>query len=249
MNQRDNLLKGKLDRWYEQVNRSEFCRDDPVQFPHRYARREDVEIAAFLAATIAWGRRELILRSAERMFALMQPSPFDFVMAGGERRLTDRCVHRTFFEGDLGYFCRGFRYCYETYGSLEALFASAGPLWEGIALFRETMAAGNGGAYTKHIANPGHTARPGSACKRINLALRWLARREGPVDLGLWKSISPASLYIPLDLHTARSARKLGLLERASNDRKAVVLLTEELRRFCPEDPVRYDLALFGMSL
>lgn len=207
------------------------------------------------------------------MFALLGPSPGSFVMKGDFRKFGERCVgpskpgtqgndparrprgvcvHRTFFEDDLLYFCRGFRACYTQYGSLETLFASAGDIWEGISLFRETMAKGNSGkskqpVYSKHIADPG----AGSACKRLHLALRWLVRQEGPVDLGLWKSISPASLFIPLDLHVGRTARHLGLLEngRKANDKKAVISLTEKLREFCPEDPVKYDLALFGYSL
>ena len=180
----------------------------------------------------------------------MGTSPYAFVMEGDYRRLKDQCIHRTFFEDDLRYFCRGFRACYSRFGSLEALFASAGDVWEGMALFRKTMAAANSRSakqicYTKHIANPAS----GSACKRLNLALRWLVRREGPVDLGLWKSISPASLFIPLDLHVGRAARNLGLLDVPANNKKAVISLTEKLREFCPEDPVKYDLALFGVSL
>jgi uncharacterized protein (TIGR02757 family) len=251
----DPALKKELDHWYTKITRSEraadFIAHDPVQFPRCYVKRADVEIAAFLAATIAWGRRDLILRSAERMFALMEPGPAAFVMSGDYRKLKDRCVHRTFFEDDLRYFCRGFRACYAKYGSLEKLFAGgmgAGSVWEGIALFREEMAAANGGRYTKHIANPGAADSGGSACKRIHLALRWLTR-PGPVDLGLWKSVSPSALYIPLDVHVARTARRLGLLKRKSNDKKAVMLLTEKLREFCPEDPVKYDFALFGMGL
>jgi uncharacterized protein (TIGR02757 family) len=125
--------------------------------------------------------------------------------------------------------------------------AAASGIWEGIALFRETMARGNRGLYTKHIADP-YSASP---CKRLFLSLRWLVRREGPVDMGLWKSVSPASLYIPLDLHVGRTARRLGLLDpaRKTNDRKAALALTERLREFCPEDPARYDLALFGWGL
>jgi uncharacterized protein (TIGR02757 family) len=208
------------------------------------------------------------------MFSLLRGGPFAFVMEGNYRKLRDRrdrpsgsCIHRTFFEDDLKYFCRGFRACYKEYGSLEALFSSAmipqrppenspavspepaanSGIWEGIALFRETMARGNGGLYTKHIADP-YSSSP---CKRLFLSLRWLVRREGPVDLGLWKSVSPASLYIPLDLHVGRVARRIGLLDpaRQANDRKAAVALTEKLREFSPEDPVRYDLALFGWGL
>ena len=241
-------LKYQLDQLYLEINKPEFIPKDPVQFPHRYEAGPDREIAAFLAATIAWGRRDLILKSAEKMFAIMKPSPYAFVMERNYRKLKDRGVslHRTFFEGDLLYFCKGFRACYTKHESLEALFANAaGDIWEGISLFRETMASGNNGRYTKHIANPASS----SACKRLNLALRWLVRREGPVDMGLWKKISPASLFIPLDLHVGRMARHLGLLERQANDRKAVFALKERLREFCPEDPVKYDLALFGYSV
>ncbi|MDR0387042.1 MAG: TIGR02757 family protein [Treponema sp.] len=252
-------LKKELDAWYTKINRPEFVLTDPVQFPRRYMDaedkrrqehcRRDVEIAAFLTAVIAWGRRDNILRSAERLFARMGPSPAAFVMSGNRRELKDRCIHRTFFEADLQYFRRGFRTCYKKYGSLESLFSLAleppgGTIWDGIALFRETMAEGNGGRCNKHIANPAAH----SACKRINLALRWLVRKEGPVDLGLWKSVPPAALLIPLDLHVGRTARRLGLLERKANDRKAVEELTAKLRDFCPEDPVKYDFALFGMG-
>jgi len=236
---------------------NDFIMRDPVQFPRRYAKRgakqrANIEIAAFLAATIAWGRRDLILRSAEKMFSLMEPSPAAFVMAGKYRKLKDRCIHRTFFEDDLKYFCRGFKSCYAKYGSLEKLFATTPDIWQGIALFREEMAAANGGRYTKHIANPGRpdsaagSGAASAACKRINLALRWLVRK-GPVDLGLWKSISPSSLYIPLDVHVARSARRLGLLKRKSNDKKAVIELSQKLRELCPNDPIKYDFVLFGM--
>jgi uncharacterized protein (TIGR02757 family) len=253
----DAALKKELDRRRKQNERPEFIESDPAQFPHRYKKRADIEIAAFLAATIAWGRRDLILRSSEKMFALLGPSPAECVCAGGFRKPSGghnsrgRNIHRTFFESDLAYFCRGFRSCYAKYGSLEKLFArgmaadggagDAAAVWRGIALFREEMAAANGGRYTKHIANP-----DSSACKRIHLALRWLAR-PGPVDLGLWKTIPPAALCIPLDVHVARTARRLGLLRRKSNDKKAVIELTAKLREFCPEDPVRYDFALFSM--
>ena len=252
------LLEKSLNLWYDKICNTDFIAGDPVQFPRRYAKREDIEIAAFLSATIAWGRRDLILRSAEKMFALMGKSPFDFVMSGGYKKLKNKNIHRTFFEDDLKYFCRGFSYCYAKYGSLEKLFATAGTagdedaantpnIWLGIALFREEMAAKNK-CYSKHISNPQVSDKNGSACKRLNLALRWLVR-EGPVDLGLWKSITPAALYIPLDVHVARTARQLGLLQRKSNDKKAVIELTEKLREFCAEDPVKYDFALFGFGI
>ena len=249
----------ELDRWYKRFFDSkifvdDFIKSDPVQFPRRYSKRADVEIAAFLAATIAWGRRDLIIRSAEKMFALMGGGPAAYVMSDGSRagnhvgnhvgNQKGVCIHRTFFEDDLRYFCKGFTHCYAKYGNLENLFCADADIWQGIALFREEMAAANGGLYTKHIASP----EAGSACKRINLALRWLVRK-GPADIGLWKKILPAALHIPLDVHVARTARKLGLLSRKSNDKKAVIELTENLRKFCPEDPVKYDFALFGIGI
>jgi uncharacterized protein (TIGR02757 family) len=243
----DSDLKGELDHWYEKICTPDFTALDPVKFPRRYAKREDMEIAAFLSATIAWGRRDLILRSAEKMFAMMGESPYSFVMSGGYKKLKTANIHRTFFEGDLKYYCRGFERCYAKYGSLENLFALSSDVWEGIALFREEMAKANRNEYSRHIADPGTEDTNGSACKKHNLALRWLVR-EGPVDLGLWKKISPSALYIPLDVHVARTARKLKLIERKSNDKKAVIALTEKLREFCPQDPVKYDFALFGIG-
>jgi uncharacterized protein (TIGR02757 family) len=242
-------LKKTLDRFYLEVNKPDFISFDPVQFPRRYQSAGDKETAAFLSATIAWGRRDMILKSAEKMFSLLDPSPYEFVMEGKYKKFAGdsrgKSIHRTFFERDLRYFCKGLKACYAKYGSLENIFASAADVWEGISLFRETMASGNKGLYSKHISNPA----AGSACKRLHLALRWLVRREGPVDLGLWKSVSPSSLFIPLDLHVGRTARSLGLLERKANDKKAVLSLTEKLRAFCPEDPVKYDFALFGYSV
>jgi len=217
-----------------------------------------------LSAAIAWGRRDLILRSAEKMFALMDFSPYNFVSSDGYKKLKDKNIHRTFFENDLKYFCRGFKYIFDKYGNLENLFlaqneksgSSRGekhsPLqcdvWKGFYLFREEMAKANKGEYSIHVSNAGKEDENGSACKKLNLALRWLVR-EGPVDLGLWKKIKPCALYIPLDVHVARTARKMGLLDRKSNDKKAVVILTEKLREYCPEDPVKYDFALFGAGL
>jgi len=247
-----------LERHYNEFIDSEsavrdFIEHDPIQFPLRYAKQRpknqaDIEIAAFLAATIAWGRRDQIIRSAQRMFTMMEPGPEAYILnrAVPQNRaesVRGSCLHRTFFEDDFEYFCNGFRHCFAKYGTLEKLFASEPSVWQGIQLFREEMAAGNNGLYTTHIANPDAN----SACKRINMALRWLVRK-GPVDMGLWKSIKPSSLYIPLDVHVARNARGIGLLERKSNDKNAVIEITEKLRQFCPEDPVKYDFVLFSIG-
>jgi len=248
------FMKVKLDLYYNKYCTPEFIMSDPLQFSHRYKKREDIEIAAFLAATIAWGNRKMIINSCEKMFALMGKSPYEFVMSGEYKKLKNKNIHRTFFESDLKYFCKGFAYCYGKYKNLEILFnhrpdylqvvrRGTERIWNGLAIFRDEMAKGNNGRYSKHISDPEK-----SACKRLNLALRWLVRPK-PVDLGLWKSIKPSELYIPLDVHVARTARELGLLTRKSNDKKAVIELTEKLRSFCPEDPVKYDFALFGYSL
>ena len=199
----------------------------------------------------------MIIRSCERMFAIMRNEPYAYVMSGDYKKLSgpgnkgaagksDHSIHRTFFESDFRYFCSGLYNCYKRHESLETIFASAANVWEGMVHFRETMAQGNKALYSKHIAD----ANSFSACKRLNLALRWLVRK-GPVDLCVWKKISPASLYIPLDLHVGRVSRQLGLLDpgRKSNDKKAVLTLTEKLREFCPGDPVKYDFALFGMGV
>ena len=240
-------LKEKLDYWYKKVCTPEFIALDPVQFPHRYKKREDIEIAAFLSAAIAWGRRDLILRSAEKMFALTGSSPYDYVMSDGCKKLKDKNIHRTFFESDLKYYCMGFKRCYAKYKNMEELFVSCENVWQAFALFRGETALANKGGYSRHVSNPGSEGKSGSACKKLNLALRWLVRK-GPVDLGLWKKIKPSALFIPLDVHVARTARDLGLLKRNSNDKKAVIELTEKLRILCPEDPVKYDFALFGMN-
>jgi uncharacterized protein (TIGR02757 family) len=205
-----------------------------------------------LSATIAWGRRDIILRSAEKMFALMDLKPYDFVASGDFKKLKDKNIHRTFFESDLKYFCKGLKHIYTQYGNMENLFLSQKEkecsVWKGFYLLREEMAKANKGEYSIHVSNAGKEDENGSACKKFNLALRWLVR-EGPVDLGLWKKIKPAALYIPLDVHVARTARKMGLLERKSNDKKSVIMLTEKLRELCPQDPVKYDFALFGAGL
>ena len=248
MTNRKERLAQKLDLWYKKVCTPDFIALDPVQFPRRYTKREDIEIAAFLSATIAWGRRDLILRSAEKMFALMRPGPYAFVMSGEYKKLKSANIHRTFFQDDLKYFCRGLKRCYEKYGNLENLFVALHfDIWEGFYVFREEMASANRGQYSRHIADPGTDNKNGSACKKLNLALRWLVRK-GPVDLGLWKMIMPSALYIPLDVHVARTARRLGLLQRKSNDKKAVIELTKKLREFDGSDPVKYDFALFGIS-
>ena len=239
------FTKELLDEWVEKINVPEYVESDPVQFPRRFSRQEDVEISAFLAAILAWGKRSLILKSAEGMFERMGDSPYEYILSEGYLNLGTKNIHRTFFERDLLYFCKGFAYIYQKYGHLELLFANRATVWEGMDLFRDERAKANEGLYSKHISHAG----AGSACKRLNLALKWLVRSKGPVDLGVWTRLDAAQLMIPLDVHVGRVSRALGLLQRRQNDRKAVEELTAKLRGFDPSDPVRYDFALFGLGL
>lgn len=247
-------LKSYLDELVVRNNTKAFIKDDPVQFPHRYTDVRDIEIVSFLVATIAWGNRKMILNSSNKMLEMMGKSPYDYVMSGGFEGLEpDKCVHRTFFNRDFKYFCRGMKGIYEMNGinSLEDIFVKDGnhDVWQGIQNFRDMMAEVNGGT-SKHISNPSCSEpKKGSACKRLHMALRWLVRNDGIVDLGIWKRLNSKDLMIPLDVHVARVSRELELIDRKSNDRQTVELLTAKLKEFDANDPVKYDFALFGVEL
>ena len=242
--------KALLDEKALQYNRPEFIADDPISFPHSFSRKEDIEIVALLASIIAWGNRKMILRSGNRMFhEIMQSRPYEYVMSGEWESLDDRMnLHRTFFASDFKYICRGLRSIYSRFGSMEPLFSGCS-VWDGIANLRQELAAANGGAFTRHISNPiASKGKPASACKRMHMMLRWLCRKDGIVDLGIWDCVPQSELMIPIDVHVARTARLLGLVSRKQNDRRTVEELTARLRELSPEDPVRYDFALFGVG-
>lgn len=242
-------VKEYLDSLVEKNNTEAFIKDDPVQFPHRFNDLRDIEIVSFLVATIAWGNRKMILNNSDKMLGMMGRSPYDYVMSEGWKNLEpDKCVHRTFFNRDLTYYCNGLRAIYQKHNSLEDIFA-VGDTWRGIQNFREMIAEANG-ATSKHISNPCcEEPKKGSACKRLHMALRWLVRNDGIVDLGVWKRLKTSDLMIPLDVHVARVSRELGLIDRKSNDRQTVEMLTAKLREFDANDPVKYDYALFGVEL
>ena len=240
------VLDDKLTRY----NCREFIKDDPISFPHSFTRREDVEIAALLASIIAWGNRKMILASGRKMFHdIMHSAPYDYVMSGEWESLDDAInIHRTFFARDFKYICRGLKSIYAKHGTMETLFNGC-TVWDGIERLRSEMAAANGGATTRHISNPvAQKGKPASACKRMHMMLRWLCRKDGVVDLGIWDAVSPSGLMIPLDVHVARTARLLGIITRKQNDRRTVEELTAELRKLSPDDPVKYDFALFGVG-
>lgn len=245
-------LKRFLDEKVAAYNTPEFIANDPVQFPHAFSDQRDIEIAALLASVIAWGNRTMIIRSGKKMlFDIMGGKPYDFIMRGSWQSLEDaNNIHRTFFVRDFKYLCRGLQDIYNNNSTMEALFAAEPDVWSGIHRLRSSLTHSNDGLSTRHISNPlAQSGKPASACKRLNMMLRWLCRRDGIVDLGIWQQVDPARLMIPVDVHVSRTGRALGLIERKANDRRTVELLTEKLSFFCPEDPVKYDFALFGIGV
>lgn len=245
-------LKEFLDQRSDIYNRPSFIELDPVSIPHRFTSKEDIEIAGFLAATIAWGNRVSILRSADRMLALMGNSPYDFVInhRGSDLKGIDGCIHRTFFAEDLIYFIEALKHIYTGMGGMELVFSryqTSDSLQPAIHEFRRIFFELPHNARTeRHVSDP----FKGSAAKKINMFLRWMVRRDDRgVDFGLWTSISPSILSCPLDVHSGNVARKLGLLKRKQNDAKAVAELDSRLRAMDSDDPVKYDFALFGLGV
>lgn len=250
-----NILKVRLDELVERYNVPLFADADPVQFPRRFSDKRDIEISSLLTSTIAWGRRPMILRNAERMHGLLAGQPYHFVMEGDIDALPDDNVHRTFFGRHLRYFLRGLREVYRRYGSLEDFAKAVGaensdaPAWLIAGELNALMADANAVCPLEGPTRCLPDKPDKSALKRLNMALRWLVRRDGIVDIGCWSLIGPEKLYLPLDVHSAATARSLGLLQRTQNDRRAVEEVTEALRRFNPEDPIIYDFALFGAGV
>lgn len=246
-------IRDLLDTEAARINSPAFIEQDPVQFPRRFERQTDIEIAALLAATVAWGNRKMICRDIERMLSLMDHEPTAYVLDEGYEDLNpDMNLHRTFFGRHLQYMLRGLRAIITRYGSLDAFAASvrAGesetPSWALTEAIQGVMCEVNGGATCSRVLP---TDLDQTALKRINMALRWLVRDDGIVDMGIWKSIPKSKLFIPLDVHVGNVSRQLGLLTRKANDRKSVVELTKVLRSLRPEDPAVYDYALFGIGV
>jgi len=245
-------LKSFLDYKVEQYNSPGFIKTDPIQIPHQFSKKEDIEIAGFLTATIAWGNRKSILNNATKLMELLEHSPFDFVMNHSETDLIslENFVHRTFNGTDLQYFVQSLKNIYLEHDGLEAVFtkyAEANSLQMSIHQFKQLFFELPHLSRTqKHVSDP----LKNSAAKRINMFLRWMIRNDAAgVDFGIWKSLSPAQLSCPLDVHSGNTARKLGLLKRKQNDGKALLELDHSLRKLDPIDPVKYDFALFGLGV
>lgn len=245
-------LKEFLDAKVDAYNHPRFIESDPIQIPHQFSRKEDIEIAGFLAATISWGNRKSIITNANKMMALLDHAPFDFVKDHEPSDLEQLrpFVHRTFNEDDFIQFIKSLNHIYENHGGLEAVFSKhAEPfsIQNAIHHFKEYFfEIEHLPRSQKHVSDP----LKNSAAKRINMFLRWMVRDDNNgVDFGIWKSLTPAQLSCPLDIHSGNVARSLGLLKRKQNDAKALNELDKALRKLDKNDPVKYDFALFGLGV
>ena len=246
-----NELKQFLDSKVFEFNTVDFIEPDPISVPHRYSLKEDIEIACFLASSIAWGNRKMITKNGHRMMDLLGNSPYDFIMCHQEFQLErlEGFVHRTFNGEDFKYFINALKHIYTNHGGLESIFIknqTEDSLQPAIhALNNIFFEIEHPQRTRKHVADP----NKGSVAKRINMNLRWLCRKDNTgVDFGIW-DINPAKLSCPLDVHSGNVARKLGLLNRKNNDVKALEELDKSLRQLDPNDPVKYDFALFGLGI
>lgn len=250
-----NDLLELLETKYDRYNRSAFIESDPISIPHRYSKKEDIEIAGFLAATIAWGQRSTIVKNADTLMNLMGDAPYEFTLNHQEKDMNPFMdfKHRTFNGTDVVYFMKSLKNIYKNHGGISCLMENPTlqngfSIKQGIRNFRKVFFELNNypDRTLKHIANPDKNA----SAKRINMYLRWMVRDDKRgVDFGLWKKIKPYQLFCPLDVHTGNVARGLGLLNRKQNDWKAVEELTIRLKEFDAKDPVKYDFALFGLGM
>lgn len=245
-------LKEFLDEKVTLYNNPNFIETDPIQIPHSFSLKEDIEISAFFASIIAWGNRKMIIKNGKRLMEMMGDSPYDFVMEHSESQLENLStfVHRTFNGKDMQTLVKGLQHIYQNHQGLEKVFTSyqngVGQT-ESISNFKRILfEVPHLDRTTRHISDP----MKGSAAKRINMMLRWLVRQDNSgVDFGIWNSISPAYLSCPLDVHSGNVARKLALLTLKQNDAKALAELDTNLRKLDATDPVKYDFALFGLGI
>ncbi len=242
-----------LNEKYDLYNQPSFIKSDPIQIPHKYTKKEDIEISAFLTSTIAWGKRTMIINNAEKMMQSLQNNPYEFIKNGTEKDfdIVSFNGHRTFKPVDFKYFLKSLRNIYINYGGLENIFAEGfkkeETVFSAIKYFRDIFLESSHEKRTeKHTAN----VLKNSAAKRTNMFLMWMVRKDKRgVHFGIWNNIPISKLIIPLDVHSGNTARALGLLSRKQNDWKAAVELTNNLKKFDKKDPVKYDFALFGTGV
>jgi uncharacterized protein (TIGR02757 family) len=246
-------IKAFLDSKVIQYNNPDFIKNDPVSIPHLFIKRQDIEIMGFWAATLAWGQRVTIINKCKELIELMDNAPYDFIINHEEPDLKKllHFKHRTFNDVDTLYFISFFRYHYTNHESLEYAFMPPGPLKgveQSLNHFRSYFFSLPDYPHRtiKHVSSPSQK----STCKRLNMFLRWMVRKDDcGVDFGIWNEIKPSELIMPCDLHVDRVARKLNLITRKQTDWQTAVELTERLREFDPNDPVKYDFALFALGI
>jgi len=246
-------VKELLDEKYFQFNNTSFIETDPISIPHQFSKKEDIEIASLLVATIAWGQRISIINNGNKLMRLMNNEPHDFILNFSKKDAArfEGFVHRTFNATDCVFFLNSLKHIYTKHGGLEAAFSTDFSSKEtdvknAITNFRMLfLNAEHQSRSEKHISNP--SAK--SSAKRLCMFLRWMVRNDKHgVDFGIWKGINPSQLCLPLDLHTGNVSRKLGLLTRTQNDWQAVEEITSVLRNFDKNDPIKYDFSLFGLG-
>ena len=242
-------LKNFLDEKYQEYNNVKFIENDPIQIPHLFTNHKDIEIAGFLTSIISWGNRKSIINNAKKMMNLLDNSPYDFIKNCKESEIKKlEFVHRTFNSIDFRFFLHSLKNIYNQNESMEDIFLDGDSnfMFDGIINFRKIFFSVNHEKRSqKHISNP----LKNSCCKRINMFLRWMVRNDQNVDFGIWKKIKRSKLSCPLDVHTGRVARKLGLINRKQNDFKSLCELDKNLRLLDNEDPVKYDFSLFGLGM
>lgn len=243
-------VKAFLNKKVKEVNKLDFINDDPILIPRSYKLKQDIEITAFWVSMLAWGQRKTIINKSKELFNLMGNSPYDFIVYHKEsdRKRFQDFKHRTFQFIDTLYFLEILQKHYKENGSLESAFDFSNSAENALITFHDYFFSLECAPKRtrKHVATP----KRKSTCKRLNMFLRWMVRKDSTgVDFGIWKNTQPDQLMIPLDVHVERVAKKLGLLKRKQRDWKAVVELTENLRTFDIRDPIKYDFALFGIGV
>ena len=240
-----------LDEKAKQYESPEFIKNDPIKILHQFNKKEDIEISGFLTSTISWGNRKTIIKNSQKIIEILDNSPYEFITNHEEKDLKkiNGFVHRTFNSDDLKYFIKSLKNIYLNYAGLESLFYKNivdNNLQESIHHFKKIFFELKHNKRTrKHLPDPFN----GSAAKRLNMFLRWMVRSpKNGVDFGIWKKIKSSQLSCPLDIHSGKIARKLGLIKRRQNDQKSLKQLDLNLRLYDPIDPVKYDFALFGLS-
>jgi uncharacterized protein (TIGR02757 family) len=244
-------LKAFLDKKVDEYDQPFFIKDDPISIPHLFTKQQDIEIAGFFAAIFAWGNRTTIIQKATELMQLMNMSPHSFCIQHSEKDLKGllHFKHRTFNTTDLLYFIDFIKFHYRQHASLQEAFTMHGNTIEEMltGFHHYFFSLQHVPARTrKHIASP----EKGSTCKRLNMFLRWMVRKDDrKVDFGIWQKIIPSQLVCPIDLHVARVARHFGILQRKQTDWLAALELTSYLRTLDDQDPVKYDFALFGLGV